>query len=53
MSSFQPTYGPCPELGGNTAEVLTELGYTADDIARFKANGTTAPMPKPAATPAK
>ena len=53
MSSFQPTYGPCPELGGNTAEVLTELGYTADDIARFKANGTTAPMPKQAAEPAK
>ena len=48
MSNYQPTYGPCPELGGNTDEVLSSLGYTADQIASFKANGTTAPMPKPA-----
>ena len=53
MSNYQPTYGPCPELGGNTDEVLTSLGYTAEQIASFKANGTTAPMPKPAATDAK
>lgn len=46
MSSYQPVYGPCPTLGGNTAEVLGELGYSADDIARFQANGTTAPMSK-------
>lgn len=46
MSNYQPTYGPCPELGGNTDEVLSSLGYSADDIAKFKANGTTAPMPK-------
>ncbi len=51
MSNYQPTYGPCPELGGNTDEVLASLGYTADQIASFKANGTTAPMPKPAAAP--
>ncbi|MDD6229047.1 MAG: hypothetical protein PUA94_08515, partial [Bacteroidales bacterium] len=45
ISNFQPTYGPCPELGGNTDEILTSLGYSADDISKFKANGTTAPMP--------
>lgn len=48
MSNYQPTYGPCPTLGGNTDEVLTAIGYSAEDIAKFKANGTTAPMPKPA-----
>lgn len=49
LSNYTPTYGPCPTLGGNTDEILTSLGYSADDLARFKANGTTAPMPKPAA----
>lgn len=44
ISGYQPTYGPCPELGGNTNEVLSALGFTADEQARFKANGTTAPM---------
>ncbi|MDE5684054.1 MAG: formyl-CoA transferase [Muribaculaceae bacterium] len=48
LSNYQPTYGPCPTLGGNTDEVLASLGYTAEDMARFKANGTTAPMPKTA-----
>ena len=48
MSNYQPTYGPCPTLGGNTDEVLTAIGYSAEDIAKFKANGTTAPMPKQA-----
>lgn len=46
LSNYTPTYGPCPTLGGNTDEVLTSLGYSAEDIAKFKANGTTAPMPK-------
>lgn len=49
MSNYQPTYGPCPELGGNTAEVLKEYGYTDEQIAEFAKNGTTAPMPKPQA----
>lgn len=48
FSNYQPTYGPCPDLGGNTDEILTSLGYTADQIAAFKAQGATAPMPKPA-----
>lgn len=52
LSNYQPTYGPCPTLGGNTEEVLTALGYTAAQQAEFKANGTTAPLPKPEA-PAK
>lgn len=53
MSNYQPTYGPCPDLGGNTDEVLAALGYTPEQIASFKANGTTAPMPKPETAPAK
>lgn len=52
MSNYQPTYGPCPTLGGNTEEILTSLGYTADEQAAMKANGTTAPLPK-SAEPAK
>ncbi len=48
ISNYQPTYGPCPTLGGNTEEILSGLGYTAEQIAQFKANGTTAPMPKAA-----
>lgn len=54
MSNYQPNYGPCPTLGGNTDEILTKYGFSADQIASFKANGTTAPMPKAApAEPAK
>lgn len=55
LSNYQPTYGPCPTLGGNTDEILTSLGFTAEQQAAFKANGTTAPMPNPAApdAPAK
>lgn len=44
ISGYQPTYGPCPELGGNTDEVLSALGFSADEQARFKANGTTEPL---------
>ncbi len=46
MSNYQPTYGPAPELGQNTTEVLTSLGYTADQIESFAKNGTTEPLPK-------
>ena len=46
ISDFQPTYGPCPALGGNTDEVLTALGYTTDQIASVKANVTKAPVQK-------
>ncbi len=50
ISGYQPAYGPAPELGGNTAEVLTSLGYTPDQIASFANNGTTEPklQPQPA-----
>lgn len=49
ISGFQPTYGPCPTLGGNTEEILTSLGYTADQQKAMAANGTTAPLaPQPA-----
>lgn len=50
MSNYQPTYGPAPELGADTDAVLTSLGYTADQIKAMAANGTTARIPKPAAT---
>lgn len=46
ISNYQPTYGPCPTLGQNTAEVLSSLGYTAEQQAQFEANGTTKPLPK-------
>ncbi|MDE6654187.1 MAG: CoA transferase, partial [Muribaculaceae bacterium] len=46
MSNFQPTYGPAPALGENTTEVLTSLGYTADQISEFAKNGTTEPVAK-------
>lgn len=48
FSNYQPTYGPAPELGGNTEEVLKEYGFTDDQIAEFAKNGTTAPLPKTA-----
>ena len=44
ISNYQPTYGPCPELGGNNAEILTSLGYTAEQQAEFAKNGTTEPL---------
>ena len=55
LSNYQPVYGPCPTLGGNTEEILTSLGYTAAQQEQFKQNGTTAPLPKPEtpAAPAK
>ena len=53
LSNYQPTYGPCPTLGGNTEEVLKSVGYTDEQIASFAKNGTTAPMPKQATEPAK
>ena len=44
MSNYQPAYGPCPDLGGDTADVLTEYGYTAEQQAEFSKNGTTSPV---------
>lgn len=46
ISNYQPTYGPCPELGGNTTEVLKAYGYTDEQIASFAANHTTTPATK-------
>jgi hypothetical protein len=31
-------------LGGNNAEVLSSLGYTAEQQAEFAKNGTTEPL---------
>ncbi len=53
MSNYQPVYGPCPDLGGNTAEVLKSYGYTDQQIAEFAKNGTTSPMPKETSAPDK
>ena len=50
MSTYTPTYGPAPELGGNNEEVLTALGYTAEQQAEFAKNGTTEPLAAPATT---
>ncbi len=47
ISNYQPSYPPCPELGGDTDEVLKSYGYTDEEIASFAANHTTTPMPKP------
>ncbi len=43
LSNFQPTYSPCPELGGDTNEILKSYGYTDAQIAKFAANHTTTP----------
>lgn len=43
LSNFQPTYSPCPELGGDTNEILKSYGYTDAQIAEFAANHTTTP----------
>ncbi len=53
MSNYQPVYGPCPDLGGNTAEVLKSYGYTDQQIAEFAKNGATSPMPKETSAPDK
>lgn len=45
MSNYQPTYGPCPELGGNTDEILTALGFSKADQEQFRKNGTTHVLP--------
>ena len=46
ISTYQPVYGPAPELGGNNEEILTALGYTAEQQAELAKNGTTQPLPK-------
>ncbi|MEV4969930.1 formyl-CoA transferase [Streptomyces scopuliridis] len=38
FSTFTPTITSAPLLGEHTDEVLTELGYDADDIAKMHAN---------------
>ena len=44
ISTYQPVYGPAPELGGNNEEILTALGYTAEQQAELAKNGTTEPL---------
>ena len=39
--------GPAPFLGGQNTEILTELGYSADDIDRMNAAGILAADAKP------
>ena len=38
FSNFTPNITPAPALGENTDEILTGLGYTADQIAKMKAD---------------
>lgn len=46
ISNYQPTYGPAPELGADTTDVLKQYGYTDAQIQQFAQNGTTEPLPK-------
>jgi itaconate CoA-transferase len=39
LSGSPPAEGPIPSLGGNTDEVLTEAGFTPEEIAQFHADG--------------
>lgn len=39
MSGFTPEYRRAPKLGENNVEILTSLGYTAEQIEELKANG--------------
>ncbi len=48
MSNYQPVYGPCPSLGGDTDDVLKSYGFSDQEIAEFAANHTTTPAPKKA-----
>ncbi|MCD8386331.1 MAG: formyl-CoA transferase [Bacteroidales bacterium] len=41
ISGYTPTYGPCPELGGDTDKILRDLGYTDEQIAEFAKSGAT------------
>lgn len=39
FSNFTPEYKPAPALGENNEEILTGLGYTADQIAQLQKDG--------------
>lgn len=43
ISGFEQPMGAVPGLGQHTASVLTELGLTADDLARLRAAGVIGP----------
>ena len=38
FSDFTPDVGPAPLLGADTDEVLKEIGYTPDQIAKLRAD---------------
>lgn len=40
FSNFSPEYKPAPELGADTKEILTKLGYTESQQQDFAKNGT-------------
>jgi crotonobetainyl-CoA:carnitine CoA-transferase CaiB-like acyl-CoA transferase len=39
LSSSPPAEGPIPSLGGDTDEVLSEAGYSEEEIKAFHADG--------------
>ena len=56
LSNYTPDYKRAPKLGENNVEILTGLGYTAEQIADLKAkgvigsnDGVPADLKKPAA----
>lgn len=47
LSNFTPEYKRAPDLGENNNEILTALGYTADDIKTLEANETISALKTP------
>ena len=43
ISGFEQPMGAVPGLGQHTDAVLGELGFTADDLARLRADGVIGP----------
>lgn len=53
LSNFTPDYKRAPDLGENNNEILTALGYTADQIKQLETNGTISPAKTPSNPPVK
>lgn len=47
MSNYKPDYKRAPDLGENNNEILSDLGYTEDQIKGLEKDGTIIPAQKP------